>query len=118
PRTGADDPQELAEFLNLYEERLRWSDLGVRPPQVAETEAQRLDRLLVQYFEEEPSGATAARSREAVNRLRRDPAWQITRATARAVHVLGEYLDAYANEGFLRTATQWDNVRRLVETLD
>src|SRR6185295_12411412 len=31
---------------------------------------------------------------------------------------LGEYLDAYANEGFLRTATQWDNVRRLVETLD
>ncbi len=94
-----------------------WEDLEVDVP-AGEGDADRLERLLDQYFEREPRGTAGGRSREAVARLRRDPAWQITRAAARAVHVAGEYLDAYANEGFLRTATQWDNVRRLVEMLD
>jgi len=49
---------------------------------------------------------------------RRDYAWEILRSYARAVHVLGEYTDTYANESFIRTATQWHNVRRLVEMLD
>ncbi|MCP4256656.1 MAG: hypothetical protein GY774_03905 [Planctomycetes bacterium] len=49
---------------------------------------------------------------------RRDWAWEITRTFARACHILTEYADAYANEGYLGTATQWDNVRRLVEMLD
>ena len=49
---------------------------------------------------------------------RRDWAWEIGRVLARSSHVLTEYIDAYANEGFLGTATQWDNVRRLVEMLD
>ncbi len=49
---------------------------------------------------------------------RRDYAWEIMRTYARASHVLTEYLDAYANEGYIGTATQWDNVRRLVEMLD
>lgn len=35
-----------------------------------------------------------------------DPSDQISRAFARALHVLSETLDAYANEGTLRTATQ------------
>ncbi len=47
-----------------------------------------------------------------------DWAWEIVRAFARAGHVLGEHVDAYANEGFLRTATQWDSVRKLVAMLD
>jgi len=47
-----------------------------------------------------------------------DWAWEIVRAFARAGHVLGEHIDAYANEGFLRTATQWDSVRKLVAMLD
>src|SRR5262249_15762255 len=33
-------------------------------------------------------------------------------------HIVTEYLDAYANESTLRTATQWDHVRRMVEMLD
>lgn len=66
-----------------------------------ETDRERLDRLRAQYEGE-----------------RRDWAWEIARVLARAGHVLTEYLDAYANEGYLRTATQWDNVRRLVEMLD
>lgn len=47
-----------------------------------------------------------------------DWGWEIVRAFARACHVLGEHVDAYANEGFLRTATQWDSVRKLVAMLD
>lgn len=47
-----------------------------------------------------------------------DWGWEIVRAFARACHVLGEHVDAYANEGYLRTATQWDSVRRLVAMLD
>ncbi|MCL2875441.1 MAG: hypothetical protein FWF12_03925 [Betaproteobacteria bacterium] len=43
---------------------------------------------------------------------------EIIRSFARAAHVLTEHLDAYANEGFLGTATQWENVRRLVYGLD
>ncbi|MDD3581449.1 MAG: hypothetical protein PHW74_10550, partial [Desulfobacca sp.] len=66
-----------------------------------ETERERLDRLSAQYAAE-----------------RRDWGWEIARVLARSCHVLTEYLDAYANEGFLGTATQWDNVRRLVEMLD
>ena len=66
-----------------------------------ETERERLDRICAQYSGE-----------------RRDWGWEIARVLARSAHVLTEYLDAYANEGFLRTATQWDNVRRLVEMLD
>jgi len=49
---------------------------------------------------------------------RRDLVWEITRTFARACHTLTEHVDAYANEGYLGTATQWDNVRRLVEMLD
>jgi len=48
---------------------------------------------------------------------RRDWAWEITRTFARASHILTTSADAYANEGYLGTATQWDNVRRLVEML-
>lgn len=43
--------------------------------------------------------------------------WQLSRVLARACHIVVGYLDAYANEGFLGTATQWENVRRLVAML-
>ncbi|SFR50767.1 hypothetical protein [Litoreibacter janthinus] len=42
-----------------------------------------------------------------------DYTWDILRAFARASHVTLGHLNAYANEGYLRTATQWDNLRRL-----
>jgi hypothetical protein len=47
-----------------------------------------------------------------------DMLWQLTRQFARACHVLGGHVDAYANEAYLGTASQWDNLRRLVALLD
>ena len=44
---------------------------------------------------------------------RGDWAWETTRAFARALHILTEHIDAFANEGYLRTTTQWQSVRRL-----
>jgi len=49
---------------------------------------------------------------------REDMLWNILRGFARSTHVLTEYADAYANEAFLGTATQWENLRRLVHLLD
>lgn len=66
----------------------------------------------------ETHGERLARLRHQYDRERGDWGWEIARALARACHVLTEHLDAYANEGYLATATQWDNVRRLVATLD
>jgi uncharacterized phage protein gp47/JayE len=47
-----------------------------------------------------------------------DMGWEIARAFARACHILTEHIDAYANEGFLGTATQWEYLRRLLDALD
>ena len=55
---------------------------------------------------------------ETYHQDRRDWVWEISRTFARACHILTEHTNAYANEGYLRTATQWDHVRRLVEMLD
>lgn len=78
----------------------QWGDLKVNVP-AGESEQERLERLRNQYFAE-----------------RKDLAWEIVRTLARSLHVLEEYADAYMNEQFLRTATQWENIRRLVEILD
>lgn len=48
----------------------------------------------------------------------RDPAWEIGRALARSAHILAGHVNADANEGYLGTATQWENIRRLVAMLD
>ncbi|PIV88653.1 MAG: hypothetical protein COW48_04825, partial [Hydrogenophilales bacterium CG17_big_fil_post_rev_8_21_14_2_50_63_12] len=47
-----------------------------------------------------------------------DMLWQLTRQFARSCHVLGRHVDAYANESTLGTASQWENLRRLVALLD
>ncbi|GAB3255278.1 baseplate J/gp47 family protein [Chitinimonas naiadis] len=47
-----------------------------------------------------------------------DMLWQLTRAYARAGHVLAGSLDATANEGWIGTATQWESLRRLTAMLD
>ncbi len=49
---------------------------------------------------------------------RADWGLEIIRTFSRSCHILTEHLNAYANEGYLETATQWDHVRRLVEMLD
>ncbi len=80
----------------------QWDALTSAMP-VADSESpeQRQTRWIEQYRDE-----------------RRDYAWEILRAFARAGHVLTDYVDAYANETFLETATQWDHVRYLCEMLD
>ena len=79
-----------------------WQALDTRHPVIAnENAAERQQRWLAQYYDD-----------------RRDHAWEILRALARSSHVLAEYLDTYANENLLRTCTEWDNLRRLVEMLD
>jgi len=78
------------------EQFLQWSELLPVFPEKLETALRRNLRLLEQY-----DGSA------------RDHGWEIMRAFARAAHVLLGHVDAYANEGYLRTATQWENVRRL-----
>lgn len=80
----------------------QWGALDTAIPELAgETAAERQARWKRQYYDQ-----------------RRDYAWEILRSYARAGHVLTEHLDAYANESYLGTATQWENVRRLVGILD
>jgi hypothetical protein len=82
--------------VNAYE-RLEHENFRIEN----ETEQERLDRILSQY-----------------NGERQDWGWEIMRILARSSHVLSEYINAYANEGYLGTASQWDHVRRLVEMID
>ena len=74
---------------------------AMRLPDPGENEVERARRLLAQY-RAEPG----------------DLGWELMRAFARAAHVLARHMDAYANEGYLRTAAHWDNLRRLVAMLD
>ena len=75
---------------------LAWKTLFSAFPAQPETAGKRNARLLAQYDIRSP-----------------DYAWEIMRAFARASHVLLDHLDAYANEGYLRTATQRESVRKL-----
>lgn len=85
-------PAEREAFLRS----LDWKTLARAFPDRPETARRRNVRLLDQY------GAASG-----------DYGWEIMRAAARASHVLLGHLNAYANEGYLRTATQWDSLVRL-----
>ncbi len=79
-----------------------WTDLVLRHPvKDDENPSEREARQIAQYED-----------------ARRDHAWEILRSFARSTHVLTEHLDAYANETFIGTATQWDSARKLVQLLD
>ena len=108
--------QQLYEkFHNPKTKRCKWLNPAVeitanevKPESKTETLIQRQERL----------SRRQKRIQEMYRQDRRDWAWEITRTFARACHILTEHTNAYANEGYLGTATQWDNVRRLVEMLD
>jgi hypothetical protein len=85
----------------LKDNHLVWRALWQSPPDAPETAETRNARLRRQY----DAGHD-------------DQTMEIARAFARALHVLTGHLDAYANEGLLRTATQWDNVRKLAALVD
>lgn len=92
----------MIEAFDDPEKGLKWTELrDALPEGHDEGPRERIDRWLAQYH----AG-------------RRDHAWEILRAFARSGHVLGEYIDAYANESYLGTATQWESMRRLVEMID
>lgn len=95
--------ERLAESYTGPGETLpRWSELVTRHPvPVQESAAAREARLLAQYAD-----------------TRRDHGWEILRAFARSTHVLTEHLDAFANETFIGTATQWESIAKLVALLD
>jgi predicted phage baseplate assembly protein len=80
------------EFATFFPE---WENLPAAA-EPAETVLMWLERLEKQY-----------------NMSRQDWAWETSRSFARALHILTEYIDAYANEGYIGTATQWDHIRRL-----
>ena len=88
---------DLSTRLNDVANRVDWARLAPARPPRPESRAQRTARLHAQYSAA-PDG---------------DHAWEIARAFARAAHVLLGHANAFANEGYLRTATQWDTLRRL-----
>ncbi|MCF6281648.1 MAG: baseplate J/gp47 family protein [Candidatus Polarisedimenticolaceae bacterium] len=92
----------MVEAFTDVEGNNQWAALGsAAPAQSNETAKERRTRWLAQYRDE-----------------RREYGWEILRSYSRAAHVLTGHLDAYANESYIGTATQWDSVRRLVEMLD
>lgn len=94
----SDDPAQWpdATVRMAFVDSLTWKALARAYPDRAETTARRNARLLDQYAD--VSG---------------EYGWEIMRAAARTAHVLLGHLNAYANEGYIRTATQWDNLARL-----
>jgi len=87
---------ELPGPMRRYADAVAWADLLPAAPAKQENASARNRRLLDQY-----------------GRLSGEYGWEIVRAFARAAHVLLGHADAYANEGYLRTATQWDSLRKL-----
>lgn len=87
---------QLPAAYDHYAQSAAWAELLPVPPAETENGIARNRRLTGQYDRQSP-----------------DYAWEIMRAFARAAHILLGHQDAYANEGYLRTATQWDNLRKL-----
>jgi len=116
-----------------HDELTRWNRAGLSSIEYvggnAATFLERLRYLLAEEFENwqaiqvadidtETDTKTQQRMLEQYHAERRDWAWELLRTFSRATHVLGAHINAYANEGYLGTATQWDNLRKLVEMLD
>ncbi|NVK41916.1 MAG: hypothetical protein HWE39_11790 [Oceanospirillaceae bacterium] len=90
--------QGLAQAFNSDSE-LQWPELEIDAE--AGSVASKAERLRLQYLGP-----------------RRDYVWEIMRALARSAHVLTEHIDANSNETFLATATEWENLRKLVALLN
>ena len=92
---------QLSEEFN-HDGKVQWKELVDRIPELNnESKLQLRKRLTAQYYDQ-----------------RRDYAWEINRGVARSAHILGEYINAYANEAYLSTAVEWDNLRKLTSLLD
>ena len=80
------------------------------------------DDAVLQWLGDEANDTTLSQWQERLTTQyqseRRDYIWELLRTFARCVHVLAHTANVYSNERFIRTATQWDNLRRLVNMLD
>lgn len=92
------EDRQLPDTPAVFEEALAWKELFTAFPIEVETGGERNQRLLAQYDRHTPDY---------------DYAWEIMRAFARAAHIVLGHQNAFANEGYLRTATQWENLRKL-----
>lgn len=93
--------RQLSFDVNEYENHIVWKKLFSSIPVEVETSGERNERLNDQYNKHTP-----------------DYAWETMRAFARAAHIVLGHQDAYANEGYLRTATQWDNLHKLASMVN
>jgi Baseplate J-like protein len=103
----------------------RWNRAGLRRFQYVDANAATyLEELRVRLAERFPLWQAIQRTSTEVEQYRRprsavpDWGWEIARSLARACHVLGNHIDAFANESYLATATQWESLRRLVALVD
>jgi len=88
--------RQLQETPATYQQAIAWRDLLPSFPVDVESTGARNQRLLGQY-----------------NRKSGEYGWEVMRAFARSAHIVLNHQNAYANEGYLRTATQWENLRKL-----
>ena len=103
----------------------RWNRAGLRQFQYVDANAATyLEELRVRLADRFPLWQPIQRTSTEVEQYRRprsavpDWGWEIARSLARACHVLGEHVDAFANESYLATATQWESLRRLAALVD
>lgn len=103
----------------------RWNRAGLRRFQYVDANAATyLEELRVRLAERFPDWQAIQRTSAEIEQYRRprsavpDWGWEIARSLARACHVLGNHIDAFANESYLATATQWESLRRLVALVD
>src|SRR5262245_33871716 len=103
----------------------RWNRAGLRRFQYVDANAATyLEELRVRLAERFPLWQAIQRTSTEIEQYRRprsaipDWGWEIARSLARACHVLGNHIDAFANESYLATATQWESLRRLVALVD
>ena len=103
----------------------RWNRAGLRRFQYVDANAATyLEEVRVRLADRFPLWQAIQRTNTEVEQYRRprsaipDWGWEIARSLARACHVLGEHVDAFANESYLATATQWESLRRLAALVD
>ena len=103
----------------------RWNRAGLRRFQYVDANAATyLEEVRVRLADRFPLWQAIQRTSTEVEQYRRprsavpDWGWEIARSLARACHVLGDHVDAFANESYLATATQWESLRRLAALVD
>jgi len=78
------------------------------------------DRETLEKEEEDEEWVQNAANRHVIEQYRGDRgdiAWELARVFARSCHVLTQHINAHANEAFLRTATEWEDLRKMVAML-